>query len=493
MKKLYLFLLLNVLGCMSFAQNSEIQGVDLDSAVKILNELYSTGKDLSKLEDLSRELMCSTDENINMVAYSAISLTGNSEERDRLEKLLIDRFPNGYLARQLEFDKLIQDSILTANQYALRINDFYRRFAKRYFSPLKEAEKFGFNPLSFYDWSYLEVSKRFIENENFEFAIEYVLRTDSVSKKLENYSFVAQRLLNLGENSKALTLSEDAYDILNNKNVLNVDAAIVKRVNHIYLKSLIKTDRASQAISLAHTLYTGGDRTLFIIKYLLTSYQDKMAYREALNIIEDNVIHNHYPVEDLITANEFKELYANGGDSIPFAAYLSDLLLRADNNQIGYLKDQLINVKAKDFSLLNLENRLVSLSDFQGKVIILDFWATWCTPCIRSFPGMEALIKKYKDDDAVVFLFINTSQNEPDYKEVVSDFINENNYSFNVLFDEMNDWNKRIATRYDVEALPTKIIIDKNGYIRFHSSGTSSSIDDIMDDLSTRIEIVKTL
>lgn len=182
MKKLYLFLLLNVLGCMSFAQNSEIQGVDLDSAVKILNELYSTGKDLSKLEDLSRELMCSTDENINMVAYSAISLTGNSEERDRLEKLLIDRFPNGYLARQLEFDKLIQDSILTANQYALRINDFYRRFAKRYFSPLKEAEKFGFNPLSFYDWSYLEVSKRFIENENFEFAIEYVLRTDSVSR-----------------------------------------------------------------------------------------------------------------------------------------------------------------------------------------------------------------------------------------------------------------------------------------------------------------------
>ena len=70
---------------------------------------------------------------------------------------------------------------------------------------------------------------------------------------------------------------------------------------------------------------------------------------------------------------------------------------------------------------------------------------------------------------------------------------NENNYSFNVLFDEMNDWNKRIATRYDVEALPTKIIIDKNGYIRYHSSGTSSSIDDIMDDLSTRIEIVKTL
>lgn len=76
---------------------------------------------------------------------------------------------------------------------------------------------------------------------------------------------------------------------------------------------------------------------------------------------------------------------------------------------------------------------------------------------------------------------------------MVSDFINENNYSFNVLFDEMNDWNKRIATRYDVEALPTKIIIDKNGYIRYHSSGTSSSIDDIMDDLSTRIEIVKTL
>jgi len=310
---------------------------------------------------------------------------------------------------------------------------------------------------------------------------------------LENYSFVAQQLLALGENTKALTLSEEAYDVLNNKNVLNVAAAMVTRVNHVYLQSLIKTDHANQATSLAHTLYTGGDRTLFIIKYLLASYKDKKAYKEALSIIEDHVIHHHYSVEDLITDNEFKELYTHAGDSIPFAEYLSGLLLRADTNQIAALKDQLINVKAKEFSLLNLEDRLVSLSDFQGKVIILDFWATWCSPCVRSFPGMEALIKKYKDDDAVVFLFINTSQNEPDYKELVSDFINENNYSFNVLFDEMNDWNKRIATIYDVEALPSKIIIDKNGYIRYHSSGTSSSIDDIMDDLSTRIEIVKTL
>ena len=106
---------------------------------------------------------------------------------------------------------------------------------------------------------------------------------------------------------------------------------------------------------------------------------------------------------------------------------------------------------------------------------------------------MESLVNKYKNDEDVQFLFINTAQKESDYKSIVSDFIKKNNYSFNVLFDEMNDWNKRIAKLYEVEALPTKIIIDRNGDIRFHSSGTLSSIDEIMNDLSTRIELIKTL
>lgn len=484
---------MHLLGFMSFAQKKEFDSYDLTSAVKILNEIYRNGKDKSRLKDLSSEFMLSKDENINMLGYSAISLTEDNEGKDSLERLIINKFPNGYLVRQLEFEKLIQDSILTVNQYELRINDFYRRFPTSYFQSLKNTEKLGFNPLSFYDWSYLEISKKFINSKNYELAVHYVLQTDSLTNKLESYSIVAQQLLDRREDNKALMLSDKAYYILNKNGKPVIDEATVTQVNHIYLKSLIATDSANQAISLANKLYNEGDRTLFIIKYLIQSCRDKLSYKEALHIIEDNVLQNQYSIVEIISNNELQQLYTKIGDSISYDSYLSDLRNKAKDNLIANLKSQLIKRSAQDFSLYNLDNKMVRLSDFRGKVVILDFWATWCGPCIRSFPGMQSLVNKYKSDEDVQFLFINTSQKESDYKSIVSEFIKKNNYSFNVLFDEMTNWNKRIATLYEVEVLPTKIIIDKHGDIRFHSSGSSSSIDDIMDDLSNRIEIVKNL
>lgn len=493
MKRLYLFLLLNLLIYISFAQKKEFDSYDLTSAAKMLNEIYRNGNDKSKLKDLSSELMLSKDENINMVGYSAMRVTEDNEGKDSLERLIINKFPSGYLVRQLEFDKLIQDSILTVNQSELRINDFYRRFPKSYFQSLKHAEKFGFNPLSFYDWSYLEISKQFINSKNYELALHYVLQTDSLTNKLESYSIVAQQLLDRREDSKALTLSGKAYNILNKHQNLIIDEAIVTQVNHIYLKSLIATDSVNQAISLANKLYDEGDRNLFIIKYLIQSYRDKLSYKKALNIIEDNVVQNHQSIDEIISVDELQQLYTKVGDSVSYDSYLFDLRNKAKANRITNLKSQLIKKVAQDFSLYNLDNKMVNLSDFKGKVVVLDFWATWCGPCIRSFPGMQSVVNKYKNDEDVEFLFINTSQKESDYKSIVSEFIKKNNYSFNVLFDEMTDWNKRIATLYEVEALPTKIIIDRNGDIRFHSSGTSASEDDIMDDLSSRIELVKNL
>ncbi|MCA5004201.1 TlpA family protein disulfide reductase [Sphingobacterium bovistauri] len=493
MKRFCLYLLMHLLGFMSFAQKKEFDSYDLTSAVKMLNEVYHNGKDKSKLRDLSSEFMFSKNENINMLGYSAMSLVEDNEGKDSLKRLIINKFPNGYLVRQLEFDKLIQDSIITVDQYELCINDFYRRFPKSYFQSLKSAEKFGFNPLSFYDWSYLEISKKFINSKNYELALHYVLLTDSLTKKLESYSIVGQQLLDLRENSKALMLSDKAYYILNKHDKPVIDEATVTQVNHIYLKSLIATDSTNQAISLANKLYNEGDRTLFIIKYLIQRYRDKLSYKEALHIIEDNIVQNHYSIVEIISDNELQQLYTKVGDSRSYDSYLSDLRNKAKDNRIANLKSQLIKRSAQDFSLYNLENKMVNLSDFRGKVVILDFWATWCGPCIRSFPGMQSLVNKYKNDEDVQFLFINTSQKEPDFKSIVSEFIKNNNYSFNVLFDEMTDWNKRIATLYEVKALPTKIIIDKYGDIRFHSSGSSSSIDEIMNDLITRIEIVKNL
>jgi thiol-disulfide isomerase/thioredoxin len=120
------------------------------------------------------------------------------------------------------------------------------------------------------------------------------------------------------------------------------------------------------------------------------------------------------------------------------------------------------DTKAFDFNLLNLVGKKVKLSDYKGKVVVLDFWATWCGPCRASFPHMQELVDEYKNKD-VVFLFVDTWQDGTTdiiHKEV-SKFITDNKYSFNVLFD----YKKDVVVKYKVEAIPTKIVIDKKGYL----------------------------
>jgi thiol-disulfide isomerase/thioredoxin len=137
------------------------------------------------------------------------------------------------------------------------------------------------------------------------------------------------------------------------------------------------------------------------------------------------------------------------------------------------LKEDIIakygNVKAIAFSLTNLEGKQIKLSDYMGKVVVLDFWATWCGPCRASFPGMQELVNEYKNKN-VEFLFIDTWQEgTPNaINKEVSKFVKENSYNFHVLFDYKND----IVTKYKVESIPTKIVIDKNGnFLSLSSSG----------------------
>lgn len=91
-------------------------------------------------------------------------------------------------------------------------------------------------------------------------------------------------------------------------------------------------------------------------------------------------------------------------------------------------KEELIkmygDIKAIDFALTNLEGKTIKLSDYKGKMVVLDFWATWCGPCRASFPKMQELVTKYKNDN-IEFFFIDTWERESDskIKENVSKFI----------------------------------------------------------------------
>jgi len=135
-----------------------------------------------------------------------------------------------------------------------------------------------------------------------------------------------------------------------------------------------------------------------------------------------------------------------------------------------------------DFTLNTLDSAKVTLSDYKGQVVVLDFWATWCGPCKASFPGMQQLVNKYKEKN-VKFLFVDAFENDKEnvLRGNIRQFLNDNKYSFNVLLDLTNN----TSQNYKINSIPSKIIIDKNGKI-VHlvvGSGAEEQLSYIIDGL----------
>ncbi len=121
-------------------------------------------------------------------------------------------------------------------------------------------------------------------------------------------------------------------------------------------------------------------------------------------------------------------------------------------------------VHAGDFSLQDMDENTVRLSDYHGQVVMVNFWATWCPPCVREMPSMEKLNRHFKgrkfkilalnqmEDEDQVFAFTAQLELEP---------------GFPILLDSKS----RVASRFHINGLPTTYLIDKKGYVRYRAIG----------------------
>jgi len=111
---------------------------------------------------------------------------------------------------------------------------------------------------------------------------------------------------------------------------------------------------------------------------------------------------------------------------------------------------------APDFELVDLDDSTVTLADFRGQVVLLNFWAVWCAYCRAEFPVLQAFYERHQNDGFVV-LAINIQER----KELVSEYVGETGLTFPVILDQRGE----VTARYRVRGLPTSFLVDREGRI----------------------------
>jgi len=162
---------------------------------------------------------------------------------------------------------------------------------------------------------------------------------------------------------------------------------------------------------------------------------------------------------------------------LPVRAYLikgvSFVTTRVFNMEID--KNERVNLNSYEWELVGIDGERINLNSYKDQVILINFWATWCPPCIAEMPSFEELYKDYKDQ--VVFLFVAS-----DEEAKVKKFITDKGYSFPVYF-EMNNRPEEIRSN----SLPTTYIINRNGEIVVDKTGAadwnSGKVRDMLDEL----------
>ena len=145
----------------------------------------------------------------------------------------------------------------------------------------------------------------------------------------------------------------------------------------------------------------------------------------------------------------------------------------------GTTEKETEKTKVPDFTVYDQNGKVVHLSDYKGKPVVINFWASWCPPCKSELPHFEEIYQSEKDK--VVFLMVDLTDGERETQDKAQSYMQSMHYTFPVYFD----LDENAAMTYGIRSIPMTLFIDKDGYV---SEGHTGAIT--LDTLKAGIEAI---
>lgn len=450
------------------------------------------GKELINSKIKSYQLQKDPKETDLMTLMSLHLLLKDKAAADSLKPVIIARYPKGNLAFSAAREPIYKEK--DPDQIALKLEELVKHFG---LNPEKKEDAMRISSL-YYPLVHLYAQKRNMDKFN--------LYSAKITNKTALSSLANSMAWGLAEKNQEIDFAE----LLSKRSLTLLDEAKNGKVPAYY-------DSKEEYIQDIDRSYQTNADTYALILHHKGNDKEAVVYQEkALSAVDEEGNDRYVMYLDLAGDPEkafkvadaylkggkgtaamrtrFQKLYEKQNLAIPFNTYMLDVDKAGLANKRAAWAKKMINLPAPAFSLKNLKGESVSLASLKGKVVILDYWATWCGPCVASFPGMQQAQAKYAADKDVVFLFVNSWQREENRDKLVRDFLTEKKYDFNVLFDTKNKENPEVfdvISAYKVSGIPTKFIIGPDGNIKFKASGFSGSAEGVVDELDQMISLAK--
>ncbi len=470
----------------AFAENTDVKHEYLDSYFNVLMRVNPDEADsiiTNELEELQNKTDL-TEKDLGVLA-KWFQKVGLADKAEQYKKLSLEKYPEGEFAQEIEMEnfnnaKSGADKVAAMEAFSVKfpesklLNNMYNTIVYTFRQEGNYEAAYEFmkkHPQSIHPFYYQYTAEKMIK-ENVDPNLTMQIVEEGVKQAQLNADDPYTEKPN-GQTVKEWQNSNDYYLGLN---------------QYLYGKLLFEQGSVQKAISILEKaientdkLYNEQELKEFYAKALIEAGE----YQKAMNAISSFI--EEGDGSDVLQ-DDLKTAYVKqNGSEEGFSEYLAQFTSAAEEEMLNELKENMINETAPKFTLADLDGNEISLEDYKGKTVVIDFWATWCGPCLQSFPAMKTAVENYKNDDSVSFLFINTWERVENKKENAVNFIKENNYPFHVLLDLDND----VITKYKVEGIPTKFVIDPNQNIRFKSVGFSGNIDQMVKELEVMIELTR--